>query len=130
MIDMFLPHILNSKAIDNQREGDRVGEMPPQTRCMFTLVISMGEESFAEEFIRQDTCLGEAPNSAAQFNVYEPVFCVFLQVVLFSCPGWEQGERHFYVLESIKWGHQIKILDVKAHEFCAFGAEDAVPHQF
>ncbi len=127
---MFLPHILNPKVVDNQREEDRTGEMPPQIRCMFTLVISMGEELFAEEFICQDTCLGEAPNGAVQFNVYDPVFWVLLQVVLFSCPGWEEGEQHFHVLESIKWGHQIKILHVKAHEFCAFGAEDAVPHQF
>jgi hypothetical protein len=127
---MFLPHILNPKVFDNQREGDRAGELPPQTRCMFTLVISMGEEPFAEELICQDTCLGEAPNSAAQFNVYEPVFCMLLQVVLLSRPGWEEGERHFHVLESIKWGRQIKILDVEAHEFCTFGAEGAVPHQF
>jgi hypothetical protein len=130
MIDMFLPHILNPKVADNQREGDRAGEMPPQTRCMITLVISMGEEPFVEEFIRQDTCFGEAPNGAEQYNVYKPVFCVLLQVVLFSPLGWEEGEWHFHVLKSIEWGHQIKILDVEAHEFCAFGAEDAVPHQF
>ncbi len=90
----------------------------------------MGEKSFAEEFICQDTCLWEAPNGAVQFNVYEPIFCMLLQVVLFSCPGWEEGERHFHVLKSIKWGCQIKILDIKAHEFCTFGAEDTVPHQF
>jgi hypothetical protein len=90
----------------------------------------MGEESIVEEFIHQDTCLGEAPNGTAQFNVYEPVFFMLLQVVLFSCPGWEEQERHFHVLESIKWGRQINILDVKAHEFCAFGAHDAVLHQF
>ncbi len=90
----------------------------------------MGEEPFAEEFIRQDTCLGEAPNGAAQFNVHEPIFRVLLQVVLSSCPGWEEGERHVHVLTSIEWGRQIKILDVKAHEFCAFGPEDAVPRQF
>ncbi len=114
----------------DQENNTPAGEMPPQTRCMFTLVISMGEELLAEEFIHQDTCLGEAPNGAAQFNVYKPIFCVLLQVVLFSCPGWEEGERHFHVLESIEWGHHIKILDVKTHEFCAIGAEDAVPHQF
>jgi hypothetical protein len=108
MIDMFPPHILNPKVVDNQREGDRAGEMPPQTRCMFTVVLSMGEELFAEEFIRQDTCLGEAPNGAVKFNVYEPVFCMLLQVVLFSRPGWEEGERHFHVLKSIEWGRQIK----------------------
>ncbi len=83
-----------------------------------------------EDFIHQDTCLGEAPNGAVQFNVYEHIFCVLLQVVLFSCPGWEEGERHFHVLESIERGRQIKTLDVEAHEFCAFSAEDAVPHQF
>jgi hypothetical protein len=69
MIYMFSPHILNPKVVDNLREGDRAGEMLSLTRCMFTLVISRGEESFAEEFIHQDTCLGEAPNSVAQFNV-------------------------------------------------------------
>ncbi len=104
--------------------------MPPQTQCIFTLVVSMGDKPFAEEFIRQDTCLGEAPNGAAHFNVYKPVFHVLLQVVLFSHPGWEEGERHFRVLKSIKWGSQIKILDVEAHELCTFGTEDAVPHQF
>jgi hypothetical protein len=102
MINMFLPHILNPKVVDNQREGDRAGEMPPQTRCMFTFIISMGEELFAEEYLCQDICLGEAPNDAAQFNVYKPVFCVLLQAVLFSCPGWEEGEWHFCVLKSIE----------------------------
>jgi hypothetical protein len=130
MVDVFSPHILNPKVIDNQREGNSVVEMPPQTRCMFTLIIFMGEEPFAEEFICQDISLGEAPYGAAHFNVYKPIFCVLLQVVLFSCPVWEEGERHFSCIQIYRVGPSNKILDVKAHEFCTFGAEDAVPHQF
>jgi hypothetical protein len=36
----------------------------------------------------------------------------------------------FSLFKPIKGGSQVKILDVQAHVLCAFGAEDAVPHQF
>jgi hypothetical protein len=128
MFNVFSSHIFNPKIVNNQHEGDRMGEILPQTRCMPTLVISMGEEPFVEEFICQDSSLGKAPNGVAHFNINKPILCMFLQVVLLPCPGWEEGERHFHVLESVKWGRQVKILDVEAHEFCTFGAEDAVLH--
>jgi hypothetical protein len=44
MIDMFPAHIFNPEVIDYQREGYRAGKMSPWARCMFTLIISMGEE--------------------------------------------------------------------------------------
>ena len=90
----------------------------------------MGEESFAEQFVCQDTCLGKAPYGVAHFKVYKPVFCEPVQIVLLFCTGWEEGERHFHVFKTIEGGSQVKMLDVQAHELCAFGAEDAVPHQF
>jgi hypothetical protein len=68
---------------------------------MFTLILSMEEELFAEEFVCQDSSLREAPNIAAHFDVNKPVLCMFLKVVLLPCPGWEEGERHFHVLESV-----------------------------
>jgi hypothetical protein len=90
MIDMFLPHILNPKVVDNQREENRAGEMPPQTRCMFTLVISMGEELFEEEFIRQDTCLGR-PQTARRSSMYtNPFFMCFSKLY---CSLVQDGKR-------------------------------------
>jgi hypothetical protein len=95
MVDVFSPHILNPKVINNHREGDRAGEMLPQTRCMFTLVIFMGEEPFAEELIRQDTSLEEAPYGAAHFNVYESFFAYFSKLY---CSLVQYGKRESSIL--------------------------------
>ena len=42
---------------------------------MFTLVISMGEETFSEQFVSQYACLRKAPYGATHFKIYKPVLC-------------------------------------------------------
>ncbi len=73
---------------------------------------------------------GEGPIRRSAFQGIQTHFCKLVQIVLLFRPGWEEGERHFHVSTTIEGGSQVKILDVQAHEICAFGAEDAVPHQF
>ena len=97
---------------------------------MFTLVITMGEETFLEQLVCQDACLGKAPYRSSHFKIYKTVLCELVKIVLLFRPCWEEGERHLHVLVSIKGGSQVEVLDVEAHVFCAFCAEDTVPHQF
>ena len=89
---------------------------------MFTFVITMGEESFLEQLVRQDACLGKAPHSSTHFKIYKPVLCTFVQIVLLPSQGWEEGEQHFHVFVPIEGGSQVEILDVEAHVLCTFGA--------
>ncbi len=71
------------------------------------------------------------PHTARRISRYTNLFfCKLVQTVLLFCPGWEEGESNFHVFKTIEGGSQVKILDVQAHELCAFGAEDTVPHQF
>ena len=74
--------------------------------------------------------MGKAPYCAPHFQIYKPVLCKVVQIVLFIRPGWEERKRHLHVFKSIEGGSQVKILDVEAHVLCAFSAEDTVPHQF
>ncbi len=89
---------------------------------MFTFVIAMGEETFLEQLVHEDACLGKAPYSSMHFKIYKPVLCKLVQIVLLPSPGWEEGERHFHVFVPIKGRSQIEILDVQAHVLCAFSA--------
>ena len=95
---------------------------------MFTLVTTIGEETFSEQLVRQDACLGKAPYSSSHFKIHKSVLRVLVKIVLLSRPCWEEGERHFHVFVSIKGGSQVEILDVEAHVLRAVGAEDTVPH--
>ena len=97
---------------------------------MFTFVITMGEETFSEQLVCQDACLGKAPHSSTHFKIYKPVLCELVQIVLLLSPEWEEGERHFHVFVPIEGGSQVEILDAQTHVLCAFGAYDTVPHQF
>jgi hypothetical protein len=94
---MLLAHSFNPKIIDYQCERDRVGKMLPKAWGMFTFVITMGEETFLEQLVRQDAYLGKAPHSLTHFKIYKPVLCKRVQIVLLPSPGWEEGEWHLHV---------------------------------
>ena len=86
MINMLPAHRFNPKIIDYQREGDRAGKVAPQAWFMFSLVISMGEETLSEQFVSQYACLRKAPYGASHFEIYIPVLCKLVQIILFLCP--------------------------------------------
>ncbi len=89
---------------------------------MFTFVITMGEETFLEQIVCQDACLGKATHWPTHFKIYKPVLCKLVQNVLLPSPRWEEGERHFHVFVPIEGGSHVEIFDVLAHVLCAFGA--------
>jgi hypothetical protein len=89
---------------------------------MFTFVITMGEETFSEQLVCQDACLGKTPHCLTHFKIYKSVLCKLVQIVLLPSPGWEEGERHFHVFVLIKGSGQVEIFDVEAHVLCTFGA--------
>ena len=82
MINMLLANIFNSKIIDYQREGDWAGEMSTEARGMLTFVIAMREETFSEQLVCEDACLGKAPHSSMHFKIYKPILCVLVEIVL------------------------------------------------
>ena len=83
---MLPTHTFNSEIIDYQREGDRAGKVSPQARGMLTLVITMGEETFLEQLVRQDACLGKAPDSTSHFKIHKPVLQELVEIVLLFRP--------------------------------------------
>ena len=91
---------------------------------MFTFVITMGEETFLEQLVCQDACLGKAPHCLMHFKIYKPILCKLVQIVLLPSPGWEEGERHFHVFTPIEGGGQVEIFDVEAHVLSTLGALD------
>jgi hypothetical protein len=130
MVDVFFFNVFNPKIIHHQCEGDGAGEMPPEAWGMRTFVILMGEESLPEQFVGYDSCLWESPYGAAHFKVHKPILCMCVQIVLLTCPWGGEGEWHLHVFKTIKGGGLIEMFDVQAHVAGAFGAKDAVPHQF
>jgi hypothetical protein len=61
-------------------------------------------------------------------HVAAELFIICWKIVLLYNPKWEEVDWHLNIFKSVKQGSPIKILDVNAHVFGAFSAEDTVPH--
>ena len=71
MVDMLFAHVFYTKIVDDQCEGDRLHMVFPQARGITTLVMTVGEETFTKELVRQDAGLREAPNRPMHLKVNE-----------------------------------------------------------
>jgi hypothetical protein len=60
--------------------------MSPEAWGMLTFVIAMREETFSEQLVCEDACLGKAPHSLTHFKIYKPIFSVLVEIVLFLNP--------------------------------------------
>ena len=57
---MALANVFNAKVVNNEREGDRMPCVAPETWDSFGLVVTLGVESLGWKVIGKHTSLGEA----------------------------------------------------------------------
>ena len=60
MVSMMLVHILDPKAVDNQRETDWSLFVGPKIREVFALEVMLIVEAPFQQLLCQDACLGES----------------------------------------------------------------------
>jgi hypothetical protein len=89
MIELFLTHIFHPKIVHNQCEQDGVCGMLPQAGGVWTFKISMGEQTLSQQFVCQNTGLGEIPHCAAHLKVNKPDQCKVVQIILHSYLFWK-----------------------------------------
>ena len=112
MVDVFFPLVFHTKIVDNECEGNRTGSMFPKSGRVLAFVITVGGEAFAQEFVRKDAGLWEAPNSLAHLEVNESTDDFIVEVVLFDDPRGEEFERHFHIFVAVQGRGEVKIADV------------------
>jgi hypothetical protein len=70
VVNIFLLLIFHTKVVNHWGKWDWTCCKFPQARGLLAFVISMGHESFLQELVCQDSCLGEAPDCPAHFHIY------------------------------------------------------------
>ncbi len=76
-VHVFLPNVFYSKIINNQGEHDRLCFVFSEAGGIVAFIVSMGEQSFLQKLVCQDTCLWKPPYGLLHFQVYVSVFYVF-----------------------------------------------------
>ncbi len=70
MGDIILVDVLNSKVVDDEGETDWAPVVCPISWGEFTLFVAGDTESFLEELLCDNSCLGESVHSSSYFAEY------------------------------------------------------------
>jgi hypothetical protein len=66
VVGMLFPNIFNAEIIDNEGEGDWSPFVAPEAWSVRALMISVGGESFPEEFVGKYACLWQSSDCSFQ----------------------------------------------------------------
>ena len=102
MVHVLLLLILYTEIADNQGERDRPCCVHPESRGVFTFVITVGGKTFLQELVGQDAGLGETPDGLAHLKVDVSSNNFIMEVVLFNDPRGGNIDGHFYVLNRLR----------------------------
>ena len=97
--------------------------MCPETWCELALTVSCNNEAFLEleEFLCNDSCLGESMHTTTNFAEHVPIVVNLVEeIVLVDNVLGEEVDIHSEVLIAFHECHQIEIFDVDGHEFGVF----------
>jgi hypothetical protein len=90
-------------------------------------IASMWSELLSEQFICQDSRLGESVDCFADFKVYESVQCMSVEVILFDGFLGKKVDGHFHLFQVVHGHPKVEIFNVKADIPGIGSADDAVP---
>ena len=92
---MLFVHILHPKIDKDEAEADRSPAMRPESRRLVTLVIAVLCWPFFEQFLGNDSCVGETIHAAFDTHEYETIIIRFLvELVTFDDVLWESFYLH------------------------------------
>ena len=124
---MLLANVLNPEVVDDEGERDWSPFVRPKSWGGLALGVPVFLESFGQEFLGDDSRLGEAIHALPDFAVDVTVWRrdVSELVVRDHVVGHvRQFQSH--VLVPLHWRAQVKILDVHREESCSRCRYDAV----
>ena len=104
--------------------------MFPKSRCVWHFEVAMVAEPFSEEFVGQDSRLGESIHAAYDCTVDKTVVDLFSQTILINKFLWEDFDWHAHVLMAFEWCSEVEVFGICTCVFCTLGADDTVPHEF
>ena len=107
---MFSADVFYSEVVHHEREANGAGNVLPQTRRVWHLVISMGAKALSEELIGQNASLGQPIDGFTYFNIYLSIFCVGSQIVLVDHVLWKEVEGDCHIFVSFQRSSEVKFL--------------------
>ncbi len=127
MLCMFFANVFDAKIINNQCELYGSCVTLPKSRYQFALLVSVFVEAFFEEFVGQESCLGEPVHTALGSDVDASIFGGFLSELVFS----DDFIGDITQLDLNEFGmmqrcHEVEDGNVHCHESCTLGGDDTI----
>ena len=130
MGDVVFVDVLDSEVVDDEGETDWAPVVRPISRGKFALFVAGDDESFLEELLCNNSCLGESIHSSSYFAEHVTVFVYFVvQIVFVDNVLGKEVDLHPEVFVAFHWRHQIEIFYVDGHKFCILGGYNAVEEE-
>jgi hypothetical protein len=127
---MLLANLFDSKIVDNQGKSDGPPLVHPQTGSGLALWIAMFLQSFGEELLCDDPCLGGSVHAFLDFAVYVSVWdCYVAQFVMLNDVVRYVHKFQSHVFIPGHWGIQIEIVNIHCEESRARSGYDAVDEE-
>ncbi len=127
MGDVVLIDVFDSKIVNYKGETDGPPIVSPETWEELALTVSCNNQPFFEEFLCNDSCLGEPVHASSNLTEHVPIVVDLLQEIeFFNDVLGEEGNIHSEVFVALHGCHQIEIFDINGHKFGVFGGDYAV----
>jgi hypothetical protein len=126
---MFLPHVFDTKIIDDKAKGDGTGFMTEQARGVGAGVVTMGSKVFFEAGVGNDAGLREAIHPFADLNQYTIIVDNRGQVILSHDGRRNVPDVNPHVLVPVHGIVEVEILNVKGAESGTRGGNNTVEEE-
>ena len=128
MGDIVFIEVFDSEVVNYKGETDGPPIVSPESWGELALTVSCDNQPFFEEFLCNDSCLGEPVHAASSnFAEHVPVVVDLLQEIeFFNDVLEEEGNIHSEVFVALHGCHQIEIFNIDGHKFGVFGEDYVV----
>jgi hypothetical protein len=118
MACVFWDDVVDAKVVDDERELHRPGLVLPKAWCVLSGDVAEFCEVLSPLVVGDDAGLRETIHAFVDLDVNVGIVDERQEVVLVDDFLGDDVNRHAYVFVALHFGVEIKILDVKTHEFC------------
>ena len=127
MSDVIFVDVFDSKVIDDKGEADGTPSVHPETWSELALVVSCNNQSFFEEFLCNNSCLGGSRHATVHFAELVPIVVDLVkEIEFFNDVLGEEADLHSELFVALHGCHQIEIFDVNGHKLGIFCGDNAV----
>ena len=95
VVSVVFSHIYDSEVVHGECKLYWSGNVFPEAWCVSNLVVSMWAQALAQQMIRQDSRLRQSIYCLANFEIDEPIFSMFVELILGFCMGGKMSSGIF-----------------------------------